>query len=116
MRRTYVVLMTALLVAAAAGARPVAGWFGAGGLASVTAVAQASATPTPTPSLGSTPQTGVEPPGVGDGDPQDYDRTPLVVISFLFLGLLVAGSLGFYLWRRTRRARASRRARHQGPG
>jgi hypothetical protein len=47
----------------------------------------------------------VNPPGVNDADARDFDRTPLVVISFLFLGVLVGGSLLFYLWRRNRRTR-----------
>ncbi len=105
MRRTSFVLLAVLLVVAAATARPVAGWFGSGGQATtVTALAEA----TPTPSLGSTPQTVADLPNDNDGDVEDYDQVPLVVISFLFLGFLVAASLGFYLWRRTRRAKAGR--------
>ena len=104
MRRSSVVLLAVLLVVAAATARPVAGWFGSGGEATVTALAQA----TPTPSLGSTPQTVADLPNDNDGDVQDYDQVSLVVISFLFLGFIVAASLGFYLWRRTRRAKAGR--------
>jgi hypothetical protein len=65
--------------------------------------AQAPAAVTPSPTLGSTPQLGVNPPGDADADPSDFDQVPLVVISFVFLGLLVGGSLLFYLWRRSRR-------------
>jgi hypothetical protein len=104
MRRSSFVLLAILLVVAAGMARPVAGWLGSGGQATVAALAPA----TPTPSLGSTPQTVAELPNDNDGDVQDYDQVPLVVISFLFLGLLVAGSVGFYLWRRTRQTRAGR--------
>ena len=107
MRRTSVVLLAVLLVVAAATARPVAGWFGSGGQAKVTALAQA----TPTP--GSTPRTVADLPNDNDGDVRDYDQVPLVVISFLFLGFLVAASLAFYLWRRTRQAKAARQARHR---
>ncbi|HEY4567940.1 MAG TPA: hypothetical protein VIH10_00700 [Kribbella sp.] len=57
------------------------------------------------PTLGSTPQAGVNPAGPGDGDANDYSRVPLVVVSFLFLALLVGGSLLFYLRRRTRESR-----------
>jgi hypothetical protein len=67
--------------------------------------AQVPAADTPSPTLGSTPQPGVNPPGVNDGDARDFDRTPLAVISFLFLGALVGGSLLFYLWLRNRRPR-----------
>jgi len=104
MRRSSFLLLAVLLVVAAGIARPVAGWFGSGGQATVTALAQA----TPTPSLGSTPHTVADLPNDNDGDVQDYDQVALVVISFLFLAFVVAASLGFYLWRRTRRVKAGR--------
>ncbi|MET7279484.1 hypothetical protein ABZS29_14710 [Kribbella sp. NPDC005582] len=109
MRRSSFVLLAVLLVVAAGVARPVAGWFGSGGQATVTALAQA----TPTPSLGSTPQTVADLPNDNDGDAADYDQVALVVISFLFLGFVVAASLGFYLWRRSRQAKVARQTRHQ---
>ncbi|TDD19521.1 hypothetical protein E1218_23950 [Kribbella turkmenica] len=64
-----------------------------------------TAVDTPSPTLGSTPYPGVNPPGDADSDPSDFDQVPLAVGSFLFLALLVGGSLVFYLWRRNRRSR-----------
>jgi len=50
-------------------------------------------------------------PNDNDGDAADYDQVWLVVISFLFLAALVGSSLGFYLWRRSRKSRALLRER-----
>ncbi|MFB6719439.1 hypothetical protein ACFCV3_04730 [Kribbella sp. NPDC056345] len=89
MRRLYVVLLAGLFIVAAAGARPIAGWVGSGGEAASVVQAQVS----PTPSLGATPQTGANPPGAGDGDAQDFDLAPLVVIGFIVLIVLIGGAV-----------------------
>jgi hypothetical protein len=80
-------------------------------VAQTVTAAAGPATDTPSPTLGSTPQPGVNPPGVNDADPKDFDRVPLVVISFIFLAALVGGSLLFYLWRRSRQTREPVRRR-----
>jgi len=69
----------------------------------------------PSPTLGSTPQPGVNPPGDSDADADDFDQVPLVVISFLALGLLVGGSVLFYLWRRSRPTREKVRREKEAP-
>jgi hypothetical protein len=98
MRRLWVLLLAGfvLLLTSAAGSAD----FGQSGVA-----VQAPVADSPSPTLGSTPQPGVNPPGDTDADASDFDQTPLVVISFLFLALLVGGSLLFYLWRRSRSTR-----------
>jgi len=58
---------------------------------------------TPSPTLGSTPQTGVNPPGDNDGDPADFSQVAWGVVAPLTIVVLVGGSLIFYFVRRTRR-------------
>jgi hypothetical protein len=103
MRRLYVLLLTGLvLVVTFAGFRTATGADRGG---QIRVAEPAFAADVPSPTLGSTPQPGVNPPGDADADPSDFDQVPLAVASFLFLGLLVGGSLLFYLWRRGRRTR-----------
>ncbi|GAB3932854.1 hypothetical protein GCM10029976_039400 [Kribbella albertanoniae] len=101
MRRLYIVLLAGLFIVAAVGARPIAGWIGSDGQAASVVQAQAS----PTPTLGATPQTGPNPPGAGDGDPQDFDQAPLVVIGLIVLIVLVGGMVLLSGWRRRRGSR-----------
>jgi hypothetical protein len=113
MRRLRILLLAGLvLVVTSAGVHATAGSADRGGR--TRAAVQAPVADTPSPTLGSTPQPGVNPQGDTDADPSDFDQTPLAVISFLFLGLLVGGSLLFYLWRRSRRTRELARQRRDG--
>jgi hypothetical protein len=63
----------------------------------------AADSPSVTPSLGSTPQTGVNGPGPNDGDPNDFNRLPLVFGALIILVLLLGGSGAFFAIRRRRR-------------
>jgi len=119
MRRIWVVLLSGLAVVITAaglyfavGGTGLAEQAGRAAEVAVPAAASPSASASPSPTLGSTPQAGVNPAGAGDGDANDYNRVPLVVGSFLFLALLVGGSLLFYLRRRTRETREA--GHHQG--
>jgi hypothetical protein len=104
MRRACVLLLTGLvLVVTLAGVPTAVGAADRDGHIRVAGPAPAADVPSPT--LGSMPQPGVNPPGDADADASDFDQVPLAVASFLFLGLLVGGSLLFYRWRRSRQTR-----------
>jgi len=112
MRRLYVLVLIGLLLAVTSvGLRAAAGPVALRGDSRASTMARAA--PSASPTLGSTPQPGVNPPGDADADPSDFDQVPLIVISFLFLGMLVGGSILFYLWRRSRRTREPVRQRRQ---
>ncbi|WP_433167378.1 hypothetical protein [Kribbella sp. CA-247076] len=103
MRRLCVVLLTGLvLLLTPAGVSAAA----AGG--EQTQVVQVPAADSPSPTLGSTANPGANPPGDADADASDFDQVPLAVGSFVFLALLVGGSLVFYLWRRNRQSKEER--------
>ncbi len=65
----------------------------------------------PSPTLGSTPQTGVNPPDDNDGDAADYSQVSLAVLAPLTIGVVIGGSIVFYLVRRSRRNRSSHSGR-----
>ena len=103
MRRACVLLLTGLVLVVTLVGVPTAMGADRGG--GIRVAGSVPAADVPSPTLGSTPQPGVNPPGDADADPSDFDQVPLAVASFLVLGLLVGGSLLFYLWRRSRRPR-----------
>jgi hypothetical protein len=114
MRAIYVVLLTAFVMLAPPGSASGSESPERAEAVAVGAVVEAvvSAEATPSPTLGSTPQRGTDLPGSADGDSQDFEKTYLAVVSFLFLAFLVGSSVLFYLWRRSRKTREILRERH----